>query len=1482
MAVANMEMLSRDNYATWKVDIKFALMNESCYSLVTGTEEKPGADTSKKEKSEYLRRKEKCMSILYYSIESEYRELISSCEEPIEAWEILANQFEPKSRAGLMRLFDSFFSERPISGEPVGLFINRIKKLVSKLKDSGHPLAEVLVAFQTIRNLPEQFRGIIQILYRLPDDQFTLKYIEGELIAEEDRLAQQKRDEQDNTSKTVAYYSSKPRDNFFNPKNCDFKNNVNNVSRFKPKKVNIQNVNLNTKIGPCYICKQMGHVRKQCKKYLAKLSEVQNKIVNCNAESIDKFGWVIDTAATRHFCNNRELFDKFKKSEGTTMSLAAGDHESPIEGVGSISMYVNWKGNKNVIQLNDVMYSPNLRRNLIAASILEAEKSRFVGKSGILTFYKPDGEPWFYAKRREGLYFLRPQYGEKVKIENSNCNKVLKTCKDKKFLKGKRSDFKCIDSNVFKTKNRNQNFKSSNVPENVKSSQADFKIKCNDSVKTKVNVNKPSKVFKNKRLNCNSSIFKPSKNSKFDIYKSNHVQSTTEVGGNARLWHKRFCHINFDYLHHTGQISAVNGLPSFKERKLNCKCCKLAKNRRVSFKPIGRIRSNKPLELVHMDVCGPMPTPSRGGARYFLSITDDYSRKVFVYPMKRKAEVFDKFKQFQNRAERFLNTKILNVRTDNGMEFCSNEFENFLNTLGIHAERTNTYTPEQNGVSERYNLTALDCIKAMLNDSNLKDDFWAEALLCFTYAKNRICHKFKSLTPNELYSGRKPSVAHLRTFGCQVFVGKPKQKRGKLDMRAQEGIMVGYALTTRGYRIWLLDEAKVIETSNVKFNEDFQAAEGGLGPNYVDTGKFKTSNRVTFISKEPTYLDSSDEEYTEREVGGVSEEDQDIAESDEETGSSDADRPIPDPNIPWVRKVVPRKTGTRKDVYYFYQGKGPRLRSLNEIKSFCENKRIKYNENFFNFKGDQGSSSPPEANIVEVKIPRNYKEAANSLQSKDWHIAMANELSVIKERGVWDLVPAPVSDKVIGCRWVYAIKRDEKGEVSSYKARLVAQGFSQERGQTYEEVFSPVINFTIVRLFFTVFVSLLGWFHTQLDVKCAYLYATLNEKIYMCQPPGFMDQNKIGYVCRLNKALYGLHQSGREWYMELDQVLKRLNFNKFNWCNCAYNFKNRALLIVYVDDIILFVKDHKDIKEITNLLKSKFDIKELGKTKMLLGIEFEEIQNNLFIHQTQYIKKVCDKFSKYKYPISSLPIAKGIVLSKTDCPATDSELKQMKAIPYRNLLGCISFLAGRTRPDISYTVNVLSQFQENPGMKHWDTLLKLLGYLDKTKNFKLNLSNVQTIDLKCFSDSDFAANRDDRVSMGGMIFFIDKVPISWRTFKHKCVSLSTMEAEYISLTESAKEMVWIQNILVECEKLGVKVENNIIYCDNQAAINFSNSPIENHRTKHIDIKYHFLRNLVDKKLFAVKFINSKNNKADGFTKPITKEAISKFCEIFET
>ncbi|GFU07693.1 retrovirus-related Pol polyprotein from transposon TNT 1-94 [Trichonephila clavipes] len=385
-----------------------------------------------------------------------------------------------------------------------------------------------------------------------------------------------------------------------------------------------------------------------------------------------------------------------------------------------------------------------------------------------------------------------------------------------------------------------------------------------------------------------------------------------------------------------------------------------------------------------------------------------------------------------------------------------------MNFVGIDLMLLSVIVDQLNGVAERYKLTALDGIKTLLNESGISQKFWAEALICFSCTWNRVCHKGCKKTPFELYGGKRPSVSHLKRFGCLAFVGVPKQLRRKLHMRTKLG-MLGYALSTNGYRIWLIEGNKVVETINIRFDDGKRGVDSEntfTGPvrNYLLKDFPEDGDIFSAVGDRADHPEAGRERDTR--PGG--------ADSESQTGGTHTLRPCA--SIPWIRKPVERNDRSRTDIYHFVEGSNIKLRSFNEEK----------------------------ANLAEVLIPKTYTEATRSPEAVNWEGAMDKEMQFMYDRKVWNLVEPPKEAKVLGCRWVYSLKRNEQNEIVRYKARLVAQGFKQVKSENYDEF----------------------------DVNNAYLYARLDEVIYMQQPAGYV--NEANKVCKLNKALYCLHQSGRQ------------------------------------------------------------------------------------------------------------------------------------------------------------------------------------------------------------------------------------------------------------------------------------------------------------------------------------------------------------------
>lgn len=385
------------------------------------------------------------------------------------------------------------------------------------------------------------------------------------------------------------------------------------------------------------------------------------------------------------------------------------------------------------------------------------------------------------------------------------------------------------------------------------------------------------------------------------------------------LWHQRLGHVNFEDLKSMVRKGAVVGVDLTKETGL-CKICPLAKSTRASFKTSTRWTKSK-LERIHMDLWGPSPVTTSGGNRYFLSIVDDFTRKVFTFPINNKRAVFQTFREWLEKIEKQSGTVVKAVRTDNGLEFVNSEFESLFKERGIVHERTSTYSPQQNGIAERYNRTAMNGVRSLLISSKLPSSLWGEALQTVTYLRNRTGHRsLQGRTPNELWTGRVPVLNHLKIFGSRAYVHTPKQRRTKLEPTAVVGYLVGYAIRTKGYRVWIPSEKKVIETIHVRFHEGI-----------FKDGEVDSELGLTYTEPDPQHdIYSGDEEDT-NEGGEYSER--------------------KEPEVTWTRKVKTRKDGSRTEVFY-YPSTHPtqRMRSLNDVVKYCEKEKIEVDYNNFDFK----------------------------------------------------------------------------------------------------------------------------------------------------------------------------------------------------------------------------------------------------------------------------------------------------------------------------------------------------------------------------------------------------------------------------------------------------------------------------------------------------------------------------------------------------
>lgn len=484
---------------------------------------------------------------------------------------------------------------------------------------------------------------------------------------------------------------------------------------------------------------------------------------------------------------------------------------------------------------------------------------------------------------------------------------------------------------------------------------------------------------------------------------------------------------------------------------------------------------------------------------------------------------------------------------------------------------------------------------------------------------------------------------------------------------------------------------------------------------------------------------------------------------------------------------------------------------------------------------------------------------------------MKTELETLKRNGTWSLVPRPENKKVLSNKWVFKTKRNSKGEVEKYKARLVARGHTQEAGIDYEEIFAPVARYEIIRTLLAAAVEEEMYVH-QMDVVSAYVQGNLHDEVFMEQPEIFIKDDKK--VCKLHKPLYGLKQSGREWYKRLDKFVTQQGGCRNEADPCLYVFgknEKRVIMIIYVDDIILASKDLKELNTVKRKLKSEFEITDLGQITDILGIHIEREgeTGSIKLSQEKYINDLLKKFNMNSAKTVSTPIESNTKITKDLEPKDDEERKQMKNRPYRELVGGLIYLANATRPDIVYAANTLSRFCSDPGEEHWRLAKRVLQYLKGTKTYGIKYTkNKQK--LNAYTDSDWGGDVEDRRSQSGSVLTLAGGAITWKSKKQPTVSLSTMEAEYIALSEVSKEVIYLKRLLNHMQFYRF-VENPVcVLCDNQSAIELAKNAVYHKRSKHIDIRFHFTRELVEKNEIKIVYLRTDSMLADILTKALPK------------
>ncbi|GJR23750.1 retrovirus-related pol polyprotein from transposon TNT 1-94 [Tanacetum coccineum] len=950
------------------------------------------------------------------------------------------------------------------------------------------------------------------------------------------------------------------------------------------------------------------------------------------------------------------------------------------------------------------------------------------------------------------------------------------------------------------------------------------------------------------------------------------------------LWHRRLSHLNFGAINHLARHGLVRGLPKLKfEKDHLCSACALGKSTKKPHKPKSEDTNQEKLYLLHMDLCGPMRVASVNGKKYILVIVDDYSRFTWVKCLRSK---------------------------DEALAFIIN----FLKMI------------QQNGVVERRNRTLIKAARTMLIYAKAPLFLWAEAVAtaCYTQNHSMIRHRHGK-TPYEILHNKSPDLSYLHVFGALCYPTNDSENLGKLQPKADIGIFIGYAPTKKAFRIYNRRTRRIIETIHVDFDELTSMASehsssgpalhemtpatisSGLVPNPHPLTPFVPPSRTDcdmlfqplfdeFLNPSPSVDHPAPEVVAPiNEVITPA-----LADSTGSPSSTTVDQDAPSlsnsQTTPETEPpVIPNDVEEDNlDIEVAHMGNdsyfGVPIPEIPSDQSSLSHSihTIMHPDHQISEHNSKWTKDHPLENIigelarpVSTRLqlheqalfcyydafltavePKTYKDA---LTQACWIEAMQEELNEFELLEVWELVPRPDKGMVITLKWIYKVKLDELGGILKNKARLVARGYRQEEGIDFEESFALVARLEAIRIFLA-FAAHMNMVVYQMDVKTAFLNGNLREEVYVSQPDGFVDKDNPNHVYKLKKALYGLKQAPRAWYDMLSSFLISQDFSKGSVDPTLFirrDGKELLLVQIYVDDIIFAASTPELCDLFSKIMCSKFKMSMMGKISFFLGLQISQSPRGIFINQSKY---ALESLKKYGFdscdPVDTPMVEK----SKLD---EDKEGKAVDPSHYRGMIGTLLYLTA-SRPDLQFAICMCARYQARPTEKHLNAVKRIFRYLKGTVHRGLWYPKDSSIALTAFADADHAGCQDTRRSTSGSMQLLGDRLVSWSSKRQKSAAISSTEAEYIALSGCCAQILWMRSQLTD---YGFGFNKIPMYCDNKSAIALCCNNVQHSRSKHIDIRFHFIKEHVENGVIELYFVNTEYQLADIFTKALGRNRI---------
>ena len=904
----------------------------------------------------------------------------------------------------------------------------------------------------------------------------------------------------------------------------------------------------------------------------------------------------------------------------------------------------------------------------------------------------------------------------------------------------------------------------------------------------------------------------------------------------AAILHRRCCHLNEADIQKLIRMGCL-GKPRLIGSTF-CRSCAMAKSRVANINHQSTRESDppSPFHTVAMDIWGPMSTPAIGGFRYVIGLTDFKTNCMLAELVHRKSSAPDVLLTFLQYI-RSVGHKVHTLRIDNDTVFLSETFQNICRNENITIQRTAPYAHHQLGRQERQWRTLTESVKAMLLEAGLDKRFWGYAFLTAVYVRNRVWSSGSQCIPMEAVTGTRPSLDNLRVFGSPAYVNIDNSLRRKLSDSAWEGIFVGYAPDSPAWLIYNPKTRNVVRSRSVTFNEN-----AGL------VGEMATADSDYYMDKTVNSENNDDDTPTpgEQEVPST-------------RGEPEAP-PAPSPAV--TRSATVRRNDELRAKTYLEAVEGAMNGDWENYNRLEQLKQIHGDDAYVHLHDTDTSDTFAAAALVPE--PGSYRKAMMSPDKHEWKAAIDKEYNSQIKNNTWTLVPLPAGRRAIGCLWRFKVKRDQDGQIVKYKARLCARGDHQEAGIDYTESFSPTVRYQTLR----TLLALACHYDLeiqQFDVVCAFLNADVPESIYMDQPEGFEQAAPGGgrLVCKLNRALYGLVQAPRCWNKKVTDWLEDYGFKQSQvdpGIYIMYVNDKIYILALYVDDAICVGRSLEFINKFKADFAEAFDIEDLGPVSWLLGcsIRRDRQARTLCVSQKQYIIDILETFGMSDCnPVATPMSAKPTIDDKLDEPL------DTKVYKFAKLVGKLMYLANCTRPDIAAAVSHLSRYMSKPTCRHWEQGKRVLRYLKGTLDYSINYCSSSSPLPTAWQDASYGDGPNMR-SRTGFLVTMCGAAVLWGSRLQPSVALSTVEAEYMALAAAAQEVCFLRQLL---KNLGMEINKaTAMMEDNKGCVALASNAMTTNKTKHINIRFHFVRDLVKDGTVELTWCPTENMLADILTK----------------